>query len=262
MSLKRLLATLKHLAAGVALVVGGSQIPASAGQIILTGTDAISLHGGPAAYSQALFSNLGGSSANKVLVLNNFGGGGAGYTGWSPGFVYTATLTGFNLNDYAGLFVASPGRCCGDPYTVFGSAAFDAQVSAYLAGGGSLAIENFLGGYSPGRVPNAWANILGFDPIGGLIGNGTNDGSGDPAYATAAGLTAGYPASATSGYFSHQFYDAAWFAAEGYTTMMRSPENYAVVMQKETAVAAVPLPGTLALVAGGLLAMGFVRRRS
>ena len=240
------------------LVLGSSS--ALAGTIILTGTDAISLHGGPANYSTALFQNLGGSSSADILVLNNFGGGGSGYTGWAPGFTYTSSLASYNLGDYAGLFIASPDRCCGDPYSAFGGAAFDAQISAYVAGGGNLAIENFLGGYGAGRVAGAWTAILGFDPIGGLIGSGMNDGGPcDPATATAQGLAAGYPGSASAGCFNHQGYSSSFFAAKGYDTMMVSGSN-AVVLQKEATVA-VPEPGTIFLIASGLIGIA-LRRRS
>lgn len=248
-----------QLIAGVSLAAGLAS-SAFAGNIILTGTDAVSLHGSTPSYSTALFKNMGASSTARILVLNNFGGGGSGYSGWAPGFTYTNTLTGYNLNDYAGLFVASPGRCCGDPYGTFGSAGFDAQVSAYLAGGGSLAIENFLGGYAPGRVPNAWTNILGFNPVGGLLGSGMNDGPGDPGLATAAGLAAGYPNNVFAGNFNHQAYISSFFAPYGYTTMMQDSAGNAIVLQRSTTpAAAVPLPGTLALLVAGMF--GFVFRR-
>jgi hypothetical protein len=139
-------------------------LPSFAGEIILTGTDAISLHG-DASYGAQLFADLSGGSSKPVLVLDSGFGLGAAYTGAPGGFVSVTSLSGVTLSNYSGLFVASPHECCGDPSAEF--AGFESAIASYVAGGGNLGVENFLGGSFCGSGPDNYTTVLGLTPFQG-----------------------------------------------------------------------------------------------
>jgi len=214
--------------------------------IILSGSDTISLHAVDTE-AAAAYNFLSNGGTGDVLVVNDFGAG-AGYGGGGFGpFTSVASLTGVTLSDYAGIMFASPSGCCSDP----GAAAvgFEAELAAYVATG-NLYIEDYQG------LP-VWTAILGFDGAAGVIAD--SGCTGDPGVPTAQGLTFGY-VGGSFGCYTHQIYDPAFFAAEGFVSLVdgcndaRTICGSVILGSGEAAVPpSVPAPGALVLLVGGLL---------
>ncbi len=189
--------------------------------VILLGSDAISFHSSTA-IGIPTFSELARGSSRPVLVINNFGLTGSfsslgGYAGAAGGFFGASSLTGLTLTDFSAIFLASPGGCCSDPSSLI--AGSESAVTSYLAAGGNLGIENFMGFFSPADAAR-YLTILGFDPSAGVINSAMFPGGLDPCIATSAGLAEGYPASLSLAACIHQIYDPAFFTARGYTVLM------------------------------------------
>jgi hypothetical protein len=92
-----------------------------------------------------------------------------------------------------------------------------------------------------------------------LIGGGCND-AGDlyDANATAFGLADGFT-NHYDGYFNHQVYNTAFFAAHGYDVVLQAgtDPNQAVVMETTTT----PEPASLMLLGTAAAALGMYARR-
>jgi len=201
--------------ASVQPVVGGTttvgNIVIGQSNIFLLGSDAVSFHGDTAFASQ-LWAHLGAS----VAYINDFGVGGARTVDGQP-------VTGFSsvpssLASFSALFFASPGTCCSDPATdpSLGIQANSAAIASFVAGGGILVIEDFQGA-------SAWDSILGFSSASGIT---LGLGCSDPSVSTAAGIAAGFtgngagPNTYVDGCFIHQAYNNAFFASQGFTSLI------------------------------------------
>jgi hypothetical protein len=207
----------KLLAAAVssaALLAGATMAHASAGFIALEGSDATTYHEDPV-YTPQLFHYLQGSSTKDVLVL------GDGYSNPYPtGGVATtsvSSLSGVDLSLYSAIYVKSPGGCCtADPTALDG---YGSAVNAFIAAGGNLSIENYMGGSYDGVVPGgAGASVA----AGTVAGVGCADGE----VTTPIGIAKGFGQPPVDYCWSHQGYELSYFTSLGYLNLISADPSY------------------------------------
>jgi hypothetical protein len=245
--------------------LAGTAMASPLGEIIIVGSDVVSNQGNQQPFSISLFNDLSENSPNRILVLNDFGGGGSGYVG-GTGFDFESSLTGLTLSNYSAIWLASPGRCCGD-FSNNLSLADAAAIYNFRLGGGSLGIEDFLGGSYCGAAPNipVWNTIFQFDPSPGLIGAGCDNAMDlSHVYATPEGLLDFFPASGYANVWSHQVYDPNFWTAHGFEPIMTAgdaSQGQWNVLEENTPEP-VPEPSSLVLLGSGIAGLsGVVLRR-
>lgn len=205
------------LLAGATLSLGiaSAAMPAwaGAGFIALEGSDATTYHQDPQ-YTPQLFQYLQGGSAKNVLVFKPGGGPDPGPTGVSVTTV--SSLFGVTLSDYSALYITSTGGCCdADPSVLNG---YGAAVSSFIAAGGNLSIENYIGGSYDGVVPGGAGAIQGVN----VSATGCSDGE----VVTAAGIAKGFDQPPVDFCWSHQAYDNNYFSAFGYLDLIHASSDY------------------------------------
>ena len=248
---------LKSSAAAVAIILGLQSVSASAGTLVLEGSDAAGLHH-DASYTSQLFSYLQEGSANPVVVF-----GSAAMSGLPPGTIYTTDLSGLSIASHSALYIQSPGGCCNQNRT--GALTYETQISNFVAAGGSLAIQDYQGG--------DWGSILSFNAPSSVIG-GYGGGAGGPTcfdteVVTALGIARGFTQPAPSGCWGHQAYDMAYFGPLGFVNLIDSGPQFATLgsgswssfmavggtLGNPDPTGAVPEPSTWAMM---LIGFGFV----
>ena len=191
-----------------------SSAAAGPGFISLEGSDATTFHH-DASYTPELFSYLQGGSSKSVLVLDVDGSSAPGPTG-SVATTVVNSLTGVTLSDYSALYITTPGTCCtADPTALNG---FGSEVSAFVAAGGNLSIENYVGGDYDGVVPG------GTGP-GGVRGSAVSGSyfCSDAETVTAAGIAKGFSQPPVDNCWSHEGYDwANYWKGLGYANLIAS----------------------------------------
>ena len=194
---------------------------ADAGFIALEGSDATALHH-DASYTPQLFSYLQGSSTLPVLVFNPAGV--IDLSGISGGVatVNATTLTGLTLSDYSAIYIESPGGCCAANNTVLDG--HGADINAFIAAGGNLSIENYIGGGYDGVVPGGTGTpagaIEGYGALNGGVGGGPSCTDGETV--TAFGISKGFAQPPVDGCWSHQAYETSYWAPLGYQSIMKA----------------------------------------
>lgn len=208
------------LAAAVLLFL--PSIPTFANQIVLEGSDATAFHH-DATYTGQLFTFMQNGSPLPVLVL-----GGVGLSGLSLGqgvMDSGYSLAGFTLSDYSGLYIESPGGCCGAPDgSTSISGADQAAIGAAEATGLNVSIENYGGGPTWGAILPAAVNALPTDDFGGITSYGTAGGPGctDGEVFNANGLSHGFTQPAALGCYEHQAYRTSAFTALGFVSLVNA----------------------------------------
>jgi len=184
--------------------------------IILSGSDTISFHDITSEANAAyLFLSNGGTG--NVLVVNNFGASNPSYGGGGfnhPGVTFAPSLPA-SLSGLAGIMFAAPDTCCSDG----GGPAVgrEADLKAFVAGGGNLYDEDYLGTAGGPSHAATWAAILGFDGAPHVIAD--SGCTGDPGKPTALGTTFGY-VGGSFGCYTHQIYDQSFFTAQGFAALV------------------------------------------
>ena len=200
-------------ASGIALSAGA----ASAGTVILEGSDAIGFHAGfgnPGAqtYTNQVFSALGGADPRKIAVV------GSTYTGnpvvsGTHSIQLFADLSGAGaLSNYAAIYFIGAGGCCTSGPG--GLAGRQADVTSYLSGGGTVEIGDYDG-------QTAWDFLIGGTGhsafVAGIGGALSGPGCTDGEQVTALGISNGFTQPPPIGCWTHQAYVTSHFAALGFT---------------------------------------------
>jgi len=221
MKLRTMLATSVAVAA---MSLAGAAM-ADAGFIALEGSDATALHF-DAQYTPQLFSYLQGSSGKNVLVYNPAGVIDLSSISGGVPLTNVTSLVGLTLSDYAAIYIESPGGCCTANNTVLNG--FGADVNAFIAGGGNLSIENYIGGDYDGVIPGATGApagvIEGYTALNGGVGTGPTCTDGETV--TALGLAKGFTQPPVDGCWSHQAYDNTYWSTFGYIDLMHADPSF------------------------------------
>jgi hypothetical protein len=265
--LKNLTKVVFALGASIAVA---SSAHATGGFVALEGSDATALHF-DAQYTPQLFKYLKGSSAKSVLVL-----GGIDLSSISGGVAITnaTSLVGKTLSDYSAIYIESPGGCCTADNTALNG--YGAAVNAFIAAGGNLSIENYIGGGYDGVVVGGTGTpagaIEGYTAMNGGVGSGPTCTDGE--VVSAFGLSKGFTQPPVDGCWSHQAYEMSYWGSLGYKDLISSsPEftfgdkshigsSFIVLGGSLGTPSDVPEPGTLALFALALFALFAARRNS
>jgi len=249
-------------------------VPALAdpGFISLEGSDATALHM-DAQYTPQLFKYLQGSSSKDVLVYNPAGVIDLSSISGGVGITNVTSLTGVTFSDYSAMYIESPSGCCTADNSVLNG--FGSSVAAFIAAGGNLSIENYVGGDYDGVVPGGAA------PFGAIEGYGVNNGgvgSGpgctDGELVTSLGLARGFTQPPVDGCWSHQAYETSYWEALGYVSLIASSPDFmfgdgtnkgssflAIGGSLGDPDPGVPEPATWSLFIGGFGTIGAAMRR-
>ena len=196
---------------------------AASGFVALEGSDATAYHH-DAQYTPQLFHYLQGSSTKSVLIYNPAGA--IDLTGITGGVATTdvISLTGVTLSDYSALYIESPGGCCAADNTVLNG--FGTEVTNFVAAGGNLSIENYVGGTYDGVVPGGNAplgDIQGSGAVTGGVGSGSSCTDGETV--TPLGVARGFSQPPVDGCWSHQAYSNSYFGSLGYVNLIASSKT-------------------------------------
>ena len=252
--------------------------PAHAGTVILEGSDAIGYHcasgdAGACTYRDQVWSAVAGPSTLPIAVI------GAAYNGTPVAGSATHAVADFStvaaagaLNQYSALYFLAVDGCCNENDSLITASGAQSAVSAYLTGGGTVMIENYIGGtawdFAVGAGGLGLSNVAGWD--GGLPPGNGNDGE----TVTATGLANGFTQPPALGYWEHQGYNQAFFGPLGFSfNFYDSDPSFAASNPglgpfssllsnglTKTGEAGAPEPASFALFGLGLLAIGVVRR--
>jgi hypothetical protein len=193
----------------------------SSGFIALEGSDATAYHH-DTVYTSNLFHYLQGASSLPVLVFNPAGVIDLSpYTGGVP-VTNTTTLAGVTLSNYSALYIESPTGCCTADNTVLNG--YGSVVKSFIAAGGNLGIENYVGGgYDSVVVGGQGASNRN---MGGLGTGGPGPTCTDGETVTALGISKGFVQPPVDGCWEHQAFRNAYWNLFGYVSLIAADSSY------------------------------------
>lgn len=213
--------SLSKVALGVGFACLIVAAPASA-TIVLEGSDATTFHGAQAGgdtYTQQLWAFIRQGSALPVVVLN----GGDDIPFADADTVFTTDLSGLSTSSFSALYIQSPGGCCSQ--NLAGASVWAAQISAFVAAGGSVVIQDYQGG--------DWsfvASFLGTPPAGavtGLAPGGSGPVCTDNEVFNTEALIRGFTQPPPLGCWEHQAYSVDYFVDTlGFLSLVDADPTY------------------------------------
>jgi hypothetical protein len=216
----------------------------TSGFIALEGSDATAYHH-DTVYTSNLFHYLQGASTLPVLVYNPAGVVDLSpYTGGVP-VANTTTMTGLTLSNYSAIYIESPTGCCTADNTVLNG--FGSVVKDFIAAGGNLGIENYVGGGYDGVVVGGQGASN--RNMGGIGTNGPGPTCTDGETVTALGSSKGFVQPPVDGCWEHQAFRNAYWNLFGYVSLIAAAPDYFGASSDTDATAG----GSALMVIGGTL---------
>lgn len=251
---------------------------ANAGTIILEGSDAIEFHcageaiPGACTYAGQVWKALDGASGKPIASIEGsspiaLGSYGSGIT--IDNFATVAAAG--SLSQYAALYFQGDAGDDGGPEgdVAISAAGAAAAVTAYLAAGGTVMIEDYGGG-----AP--WAFAVGASGDSNIAGYGGgspvgSDSCDDGETVTALGTTNGFTQPPAIGCWEHQAYSTSFYGALGFTKsffdagpgmVSGATTGWSGLLSSgSTLTASAPEPASMMLMGTGLACLGFFGRR-
>ena len=224
----------------------------------------------------------GGSTTVPIAIIGSDLSGTVGDVGTQAGsntFGMTldqfATLAGAgSLGKYGAIYFLATAGCCTENDTLITAAGAQAAITAYLAGGGTVMIENYIGGSAWSFAVDPGAPSTNLNPFVAGVGGGQSSSLNcdDGETVTATGITNGFTQPTVMSCWTHQAYDESVFTPLGFTkSFFNSPADggytgtgpYSSLLSEGVTLTggSVPEPASVLMIGTGLLGLGALLRR-